>query len=188
MRSQSHTTWISKIAEHVDAWRKAKKMSQASVVDEIVKTHDAIGGPVATGIAFEGNSDEFNRMHANMQRVYRWLDDRSKDTNLLPANFLPSVLAAMPADVRMSCLNEMLAPLGLVVRGAEQSEGELASATAHLVKIARETSEAQSAVASLIDGATHAELNQADRELAEAEEAIRAARADVRKQISAQVH
>jgi hypothetical protein len=58
-------------------------------------------------------------------------------------------------------------------------------ATTHLIKIARETSEAQAAVANLIDGATPAELATADRELAEAEEAIRAARANVRQQMEA---
>lgn len=125
MRSESHKSLISRIAEYVDDWRKAEGMSQTTVVDEIVKAHERIDGPAATGITFEKNPDEFNRMKANSDRVWRWLDDKSKDRNLLPVNFLPSILAAMPEDVRRSLLSEMLAPLGLGVRtldGADDAE------------------------------------------------------------------
>lgn len=126
MRNQSHETLISRIAAYVDDWRKASKMSQATVVDEIVKAHERIGGEAATGIRFEGNQDEFNRQHANSQRVWRWLDDKSKDTNLLPANFIPSILAAMPQETRIAFLSEQLAPLGLGVRVLDRTdEGDL---------------------------------------------------------------
>lgn len=126
MRNESHVTLISRLAAYVDEWRKSAGMSQQTVVDEIVKAHERIDGPAATGIRFESNTDEFNRMHANSQRVWRWLDDKSKDTNLLPANFIPSVLAAMPRDLRYAFLAEMLAPIGIRVSVAERAdEGEL---------------------------------------------------------------
>lgn len=122
MRNESHKTLISRLAEYVDDWRKEAGMSQQTVVDEIVNTHDRIDGPAATGIEFDINNDEFKRMHANSQRVWRWLDDKSKDSNLMPANFLPSVLAAMPDETRRAFLSEMLAPLGLGVRALDSSE------------------------------------------------------------------
>lgn len=122
MRNETRVTLISRLAACVDDWRKSANMSQHTVVDEIVKAHERIDGPAATGIRFEHNADEFNRMHANSQRVWRWLDDKSKDTNLLPVNFLPSILAAMPHDIRYAFLAEMLAPLGVRVALAEHSD------------------------------------------------------------------
>ena len=124
MRNESHISLISRLAAYVDDWRKDAGMSQATVVDEIVTAHDRIGGPAATGISFEGSSDAFNRQHANMQRVYRWLDDKSKDTNLLPANFLPSMLAAMPEESRRAFLTEMLYPLGLKVSAIDAASDD----------------------------------------------------------------
>lgn len=126
MRNESHVTLISRLAACVDEWRKSTGMSQQTVVDEIVKAHERINGPAATGIRFEANTDEFNRMHANSQRVWRWLDDKSKDANLLPANFIPSILTALPKDLRYAFLAEMLAPIGIRVSIADGSDdGEL---------------------------------------------------------------
>lgn len=125
MRIESHKSLISRIAEYIDDWRKDAGMSQQTVVDEIVKAHERIDGPTATGIVFEQNADEFNRMKANSDRVWRWLDDKSKDRNLLPVNFLPSILAAMPEETRRAFLTEMLHPLGLKVSAIDAAdEGE----------------------------------------------------------------
>jgi hypothetical protein len=122
MRNDSHTTLISRLAAYVDDWRKDEGMSQITVVDAIVKAHDAMAGPAATGIHFEKNPDEWNRQKANSDRVWRWLDDKSKDRNLLPANFLPSILAAMPDETRRAFLSEMLAPLGLGIRALDGAD------------------------------------------------------------------
>lgn len=126
MRNESHKSLISRIADYIDDWRKNEGMSQTTVVDHIVRVHDSIDGPAATGIYFESNPDEFNRMKANSDRIWRWLDDKSKDRNLLPVNFLPSILAAMPEETRRAFLSEMLAPLGLGVRSLDNvDEGDL---------------------------------------------------------------
>jgi hypothetical protein len=162
MRNQSHVTLISRLAAYVDDWRKSGRMSQATVVDEIVKTHDRIDGPAATGINFEGNADEYNRQHANMQRVYRWLDDKSKDTNLMPANFLPSILAAMPEEQRYAFLSEMLAPLGLGVRSLESGEaGEFTYE--HVCDTHIETAQAIQLMAMAHKDPTEANLQAAER-------------------------
>jgi hypothetical protein len=125
MRNESHKSLISRIADYIDDWRKNEGMSQTTVVDHIVRAHDSIDGPAATGIHFENNPDEFNRMKANSDRVWRWLDDKSKDRNLLPVNFLPSILAAMPDETRRAFLSELVAPLGLGIRALDSSdEGE----------------------------------------------------------------
>lgn len=124
MRNESHKTLISRLAEYVDDWRKTEGMSITTVVDVIVQAHDRIDGPAATGIVFEQNPDEFNRMKANSDRVWRWLDDKSKDRNLLPVNFLPSMLAAMPEESRRAFLTEMLYPLGLKVSAIDAASDD----------------------------------------------------------------
>lgn len=184
MRNESQT-FIGSIRTHVIEWRKREGWSRETVVQAIVETHERLNGHQITGIRFDPNTtDTFERQKVNADRVFRWLDDDTKDNNLLPANFIPSVMAAMPIDIRLHCAEELLRPMGITVHLADKQADGLLNATSHLVKIARETSEAQRAVADLIDGATHAELIAADRELAEAEEAIRAARSDVRQEMS----
>lgn len=186
MRNQSHNkTRIATLLEYVDKWRHAMDWSRETVCTQIVEAHYRIGADRLTQVKFEQGGDAFTIQKNNADRIYRWLDDKTKDKNLLCANFEQSILAAMPADIRMACLNELLAPLGLVVRGVDVQKPGTLNATMHLVKVARESSEAQGAMAELIDGATPAELAKADRELAEAEEAIRVARAAVRSQIEA---
>jgi hypothetical protein len=184
MRNESQT-FIGIIKTHVIEWRKREGWSRETVVQAIIETHARLNGPQITGIRFEPNTtDAFERQKVNADRVFRWLDDDTKDNNLLPANFIPSVMAAMPTDIRLHCAEDFLRPMGITVHFEDKQADGLLNATSHLVKIARETSEAQLAVADLIDGATPTELATADRELAEAEEAIRSARSDVRKQMS----
>lgn len=183
MRNESQTL-IGILKTHVIEWRKRESWSRETVVHAIVETHERLNGPQVTGIRFEPNTtDTFERQKVNADRVFRWLDDDTKDNNLLPANFIPSILAAMPTDIRLHCAEELLRPLGITAHLANQATGGLLNATSHLVKIARETSEAQRAVADLIDGVTPPKIAIASRELAEAEEAIRAARSDVTKQM-----
>ncbi len=88
MRNESHKTLIGILREHVADWRRAAGLSSASAIDMIVAAHAHIGGPAVTGIRFDAHTDEFQRMKNNSDRVLRWLDDETKDTNFLPANFV----------------------------------------------------------------------------------------------------
>lgn len=109
MRDVSHKTWIAIVLDHVNAWRKANGWSRETVVQLIVEAHERTNGPVVTGIKFEPHTaDTFERWKVNADRVFRWLDDSSKDTNLLPTNFIPSILSAMPMDVRLHCMDDLL--------------------------------------------------------------------------------
>src|SRR5471030_1880418 len=101
MRNESHQTFIGTMRDHVIAWRKREGWSRESVVAAIVDAHELTEGPATTGIAFDPTTrDVFERQKVNADRVFRWLDDEGKDTNLLPANFIHSIWAAMPIDVR----------------------------------------------------------------------------------------
>jgi len=187
MRNVSHKSRIAILLEYVDQWRKSMDWSRETVCEQIVEAHYRIGADRLTQVKFDRTGDLVTIQKNNADRIYRWLDDKSKDRNLLCANFEDSILAALPAHIRLAYLNEILSRFDLVAHGVEDVEGNAPNFTNGLVRIARETSEAQGAVANLIDGATYTELTKAERELAEAEEAIRATRADVRKHLVGKV-
>jgi hypothetical protein len=106
MRDSSHTV-IAGVRIAVNTWRKREGWSRETVVTRIVGQYEKLGGPELTGIVFNPETqDSYDRAHVNADRVYRWLDDESKDLNLLPANFLPFVLAA--ADKKIA---ELMAEL-----------------------------------------------------------------------------
>lgn len=147
MRNVSHKTLIGTVRAAVTEWRKREGWSRETVVQQIVEAHDEIEGPSTTGIVFDPNTrDAFDRTKVNADRVFRWLDDEGKDTNLLPANFLPSILAALPLDLKLSCLGDILRPLGVEVTSSDKEEGAGFNAAGHLVTIIKESSEAQQAL------------------------------------------
>lgn len=168
MRNVSHKTWVATVLDHVNGWRRANGWSRETVVQEIVEAHQRADGPRVTGIRFEPQTtDVFERAKVNADRVFRWLDDASKDTNLLPANFIPSILAPMPMGVRLHCLDDMLRGVGIAARPLDAAAGGGMDAVDLLRSMISENGDAQRAVAALLDGATHEELIDAQRELAE---------------------
>jgi hypothetical protein len=171
----SHESPIASLLRHINIWKKRDDLSNATIADEIVKAHDRIGGALRTGIRFESNSgDEYNRMKANQMRIWRWLDDVSDDKNLLTANFLPSVVAALPLDLKISFWNEYLAHDGLCVTGAEPGDGEFR--IADLAAVMKEDSEAHQACAQVIGNPASIQLlQQAKKEIDEAIETKRRA-------------
>lgn len=179
MRNESHSSLIGTIRAHVVAWRKSEGWSREAVVQAIVEAHGRIDGPAATGIVFDPTTrDPFERQKVNADRVFRWLDDESKDGNLLPANFIPSIWAAMPADVRLHCIGDCLRPLGITVAGADPTIVGTFEALAHLRELIKETSEAQLALVEVGPNAGVAQLERASREIKDVQEvASRAARA-----------
>lgn len=173
MRIKSHAnTLISIIRDHVEAWRKANGWSRETTAQAIVEAHERIGGPAITGIHFDPpTKDTFERAKVNADRIFRWLDDATKDTNLLPLNFTTSILEAMPMDRRMPLVNDLLRPLGLATRVMPKvDEGD---ATVMLFKgIVGSAGQAQSAMADLLDGVDPGELERAQSALTNAQNAI----------------
>lgn len=182
MRNGSHTL-IGTLRHHVEAWRKRNGWSRETCVAMIVEAHEAAGFNVDTGIEFVSqNKDAFSRMHTNAERVFRWLDDVTKDTNHLPSNFIPSILIAMPIDVRIAALADLLTPQGVSVSRMDCNES--ADLPGLLQAVINESAQAQSAVVSLLDGATTAELAIAQRELSESIDASRQLLANVEQQLN----
>lgn len=183
MRGQSHTL-IAIVRRAVQAWRKRENWSRETVTQQIVETFERLGGPQTIGLRFDPETrDVVERLKVNADRVFRWLDDDSKDANLLPANFLPFLIAALPVDLRIVCVDEMLLQAGLSVRLIEG--GAAGFDVGRLIQtIAKENGDATAALAALIDGVSDGELETAQRELTESigkqQEALVAVEAQLR--------
>ncbi len=108
-------TLIGVVRRFVEAWRVQEGWTHQTLASELIRTHALMEGEQRTGICFDSSTqDIFIRSKINGERIQRWLDDESKCVNLMPANFLPVVLMAMPTTIRLQCVNELLHPLGLV--------------------------------------------------------------------------
>lgn len=179
MQSDSHNlTWIAIVRDAVEAWRKQNGWSRETAAQMIVEAHERHGMHQITGITFNPQTnDTYERMKVNADRIFRWLDEVTKDRNLLPANFICSILATLPNDLRMHATNRMLLPVGLGCReiGTEHAERPLTLLQSMLI----EASGAESAVAALVDGIEGGELQKAHQELTEAINAFTKARDSV---------
>ncbi|WP_137719335.1 hypothetical protein [Methylobacillus flagellatus] len=171
MRSDTQTL-IGIIREGVQAWRKREDWSRETVCAVLIEKFTLLGGTRITGLVFDPPTrDAYDRQRISAERIYRWLDDESKDTNLLPANFIPFLLAALPVDLRIEAVDRVLQLSNLTVRVRNASEdGCLIQAVQDMAK---ENGEAINAVLNLIDGATEDELRAAQREVTEADRANR---------------
>lgn len=179
----SRPTAVALVREAVEDWRRANAWSRETVAQEIVEAHERIGGAEATGIVFDPPTrDTFERMRVNADRIFRWLDDTTKDKNLMPLSFLASVLAALPLDRRMALADRLLAPALIASREIEGAEDEAldpadASQTVimHFQAVVRHSNDAQVNMVQLLDGIDPHEPEQASRSLSRAKATISAA-------------
>lgn len=170
MREVSQTL-IGLVREQVGQWRREMGWSREAVSDEIVQAHVRIGADEATGIQFDPPTrDLVARMKVNADRIQRWLDDETKDSTLLPANLLPSVLAALPMERRLHLLNQILAPLGVEARSADDV-GCDETVPEMIRDVAKEGGEAVAALAGISPASSQADLQVALKEVQEAREA-----------------
>lgn len=179
-RTTHPRTLIAIIRDHVEDWRRENAWSRETVADQIVQAHDMIGGPRLTGIAFDPPTrDTFERMRVNADRIFRWLDDATKEKNLLPANFIWSILAALPLERRIHLADDLLHPAGLAV-SCETEEGEEPTAQAvaiHFRALVMHTADATVAMSDMVDGIHPGEAERAKKTLSIAGAAIQRARA-----------
>lgn len=169
MQHGSHSrTLIAVLRDAVDAWRRSNGWSRETVAQVIVEMHERIGASETTGIKFSPpSSDTFERAKANADRIFRWLDDSSKDNNLLPSNFVLSILAALPADRRLHLADELLSPVGL---RAIYADDDADDATAHNVAlhfqaVVEHSAAANVAMSKMLDGIDPGEPEQAKKKL-----------------------
>ena len=166
INSHGNKTLIAIMLDYVNEWRKSNGWSRATVAQEIVNVHDTADGPDVTGISFNFHPDVFTRQTNNADRIFRWLDDSSKDTNLLPANFITSIWMAMPMDIRIRCINEILNNVSVSARPMATSV-TCFDAVSMLKNVMKENAEAEKAMVDLLDGATEEELMIANKEVSD---------------------
>ncbi len=166
INSHDNKTLIAILLSYVEEWRKSQNWSRATAAQVIVEAHTEIGGQILTGIYFNEHPDVYTRQTNNSDRVFRWLDDSTKDNNLLPANFILSILTALPMDFRIRFLNDVLSAVSVSCRPLTATSACLA-ANEMLKSIIKENNEAEMAIVDLIDGATKAELLKASKEVSD---------------------
>lgn len=165
MKNASQDSWSLTLLRAVNAWRKRDGLSREAAAVAIVDAYRALGEP-PVGSEFRATRDAFEDARINAQRIFRWLDDQTKDCTLLPANFVPSVLRALPPDLRLACVEHMLLPLGFSAQPIGGEDGQ-PNVAAVLACVAKEGGEATASIAALVDGASTAELQQAQQEITE---------------------
>jgi hypothetical protein len=150
--------------------------SDETVSEFIVVKHHEIGGPARTGIVFtlEGEGDEARRLAANNRRIQRCLESAQV------VELIPSLLAALPADLASLLANELLRPSGRFA--ASLDDADLADITGMDMAVdAKESGESLHAVADYLANPTEANLK---RVIKESNEAIEVKRGIVRKALA----
>src|SRR5690606_26257701 len=175
MQVKSQKTKLALLAHYVDQWRE-RAGSRETVAVAIVETHVGAGFNTRAKLHFDTQGDAFTLAKNAADRIFRWLDDKTKDGNFMPPNFEDSILLAMPEDLRLGYLNEWLRLFGMAAKGLHDSS-ESATPSQLLPGLIKESSEATLALASLPEDPTTAQLDAADLEFAEAIEELRKGRA-----------
>jgi hypothetical protein len=175
MWNGSHETWVDCLKRHLRAWKlrgpagdgSKGQWSDETICDLIVEAHERIGGPAKTGIVFApGSADESNRKKANAARIMRMLtDEPSTDgPSIALVNLLPSISAAMPADLATSFWNEYLAPARLGVRGLDDGQTVGFNPAEHIGAQTKESAEATLALLQVQANPSLASLEAAHKE------------------------
>ncbi|WP_292992549.1 hypothetical protein [Nitrosomonas sp.] len=188
MQHKSHKrSWISVVSDHVEEWKSANKWSRETAAEAIVnKYHEVYPNGLPGVEEFSSHPDIFTRNRVNATRIFRWLDDRTKDKNFLDSNFLSVILQALPDDIRLHCLNEMLRSMDIVAESVwQQVKTSEDKPISHLKALIKEGSEACNALTDLLDGETYEELAKAQQELAELERSAKISRLSVNAKLSA---
>lgn len=165
----------------IEAWRTENRMSREAVAIVIIEAHKASGADVATEISFDfPGGDAYDRAKKSAQKIFRWLDEGN-----LPAQLVPSILAALPVERRLACLSQMYCNLGVQVRPIDAGTVETINLPAHLPKVMKEATEAQLALVNLPPDASDAVLLGVHKELTDAEQACANAARDVMATVTA---
>ena len=186
MKTKSHGKRISTVAltaRIVEQFRTDSSITRISMGPVFFDGYSQAGGFSATGIRLESDkADVHEWARINSQRFYRWLDDLTKDNNLLPSNMLPSVLMSVSMPYRIEWADEFLRPLGLACHQLATEVKPID--VCGLQNLIKEASEAQQSILSLLDGATRNELQAALREVTELQAVVDQLRNSIESQIN----
>jgi hypothetical protein len=164
MNINPHAQGIASILRtEIEAWRRAGNVSREAVAIQVMDAHQQLGGEAATGVDFGFVGDTYTQAKKGAQKLFRWLDV----DGTLPANMVPSILAALPLDVRLHCMNQFFRPLGAEVRSLESVTPARFDGLTHLQAMIKENAEAQSAVVMAASVQTPEAIRTAIKEVSE---------------------
>jgi hypothetical protein len=182
MNINPHNQGIASVLRaEIEAWRRAGNISREAVAAMVMDAHAALGGEASTGVDFSFVGDTYTQAKKGAQKLFRWLDA----DGTLPAGMVQSILAALPLDVRLHCLNRMFCPLGVEVRQVGRGTDGNLDVSAHLRVVMKEAGEAQMALVNLPSDASDADLLGAHKELTEAAQACENAARDTMAKVVA---
>jgi len=168
MNMHPHAQGVAAILRaEIEAWRRANSIaciSREAFAAMVMDAHKALGGEAATGVDFTFIGDAYTQAKKAAQKLYRWLDEGCP----LPAGIVPSILAALPLDVKLHCLNQMYRPLGVESHSMAPVTPARFDGMAHLQHMIRENAEAQSAVVMAATAQTPEAIKVALKEVSEA--------------------
>lgn len=187
MQQMPQKTWISIISDHIDLWRRSTGMSREAIAELIISEYqktNSVGLPGIKEFSNDKTADidkNFEARRVNADRVFRWLDDRTKDSTLLPINFLPTILNAFPCPIRTRCINELLMQTGMFAQNIEPAaaDSDSESVLTHLKRIVKESGEVEQSLCELIDGCSEQELLNAQKEVNELLDVTKAVLRDI---------
>lgn len=164
MNMHPHVSGIASILRsEIEAMRRAGNISREAVAIDVMTAHQAMGGEAATGVDFGFVGDAYTQAKKAAQKLFRWLDA----DGTLPANMVPSILAALPLDVRLHCMNQFFRPLGVEARSLEAVKPAPFNGLAHVQAMIKENAEAQSAVVLAASVQTPEAIKAAIKEVSE---------------------
>lgn len=168
----------------IEAWRRANTitcMSREAFVAMVMEAHQAMGGEAATGVDFTFSGDTYTQAKKAAQKLYRWLDDGCP----LPAGIVPSILHALPLDVKLHCLNQMCRPLGIEAHSMAPVAPARFDGMRHLQEMIKEGAEAKAALVTAATQPTPEALRHAIKEVGESIEADTAAKRSLEAALAA---
>lgn len=166
MKNGFQPSWCGLISQGVQAWmRQVPGLSRLAVATEVEKKYQTHGAPAVGTEPFAlGRGDAFSGAAVAANRLFRWLDDVSKDGGLLPANMVPVILAALPEDLRIDLANRLFEQAGLALAPVYDPSGAHGISQA-LRNLAIEGGETSAALVALVDGIDPGELEAAHEHL-----------------------
>ena len=181
---KKQVTVIGIIRDYVGVWMRQEQFSRETVAQLIVDTHIKRGAQMVIKHKFDSHErDLCTRLKIYADAIFRWLNDFEKDTTLLPVNFIPSILDAMPHDLKLHCWEEISNLFGLGAHCLHESKEEFKPHT-HLKSLIKESGEAESAIADVIADPSLPNLERAHKETTEAHEAAKAAKEAIEAKIA----
>lgn len=168
MRDNFHgQTMVAVLAAAVAEWKNSQGLSRETVTDAVSKHFHAHHPKGLQGVEFQmtGSGDEYTRMHSNANKLFRWLDDLTKEGNLLPVNLVPYLLGALPMQLRTKTINTLLSMGSISMSAKPVGYVHPTKPLEMLEVVLTDTAEVSKALAALVDGIDPGELEHAQQTL-----------------------